>query len=72
VMAVYSMMIMGMAPFGSLFAGAMAKWIGPPATVALGGAACLCGAIVFGTRLGSLKAEAQRLMTEQTATVKGS
>ena len=38
VMAVYSMMFMGMAPFGALFAGWLAERIGAPRTVALGGA----------------------------------
>src|SRR5215467_11424925 len=38
VMAVYSMMFMGMAPFGALFAGVLANRLGAPITVALGGA----------------------------------
>ena len=67
VMAIYSMMIMGMAPFGSLIAGYMARFIGPPATVALGGAACLCGAVVFGMRRSSLRDEGRALMAEQAS-----
>src|SRR5207245_360320 len=38
VMALYSMMFMGMAPFGALLAGALAHTLGAPATVAAGGA----------------------------------
>ena len=37
VMAVYSMMFMGMAPFGALLAGVLAGRLGAPATVAAGG-----------------------------------
>src|SRR5262249_51662774 len=40
VMAVYSMMFMGMAPFGALFAGWIAERIGAPETVAFGGLIC--------------------------------
>jgi MFS family permease len=41
VMAVYSMMFMGMAPFGALLGGALADRIGAPLTVAMGGIACI-------------------------------
>ena len=47
IIAVYSMMFMGMAPFGALSAGTVAHHLGAPWTVALGGAACICGSIVF-------------------------
>ncbi len=66
VMAVYSMMFLGMAPFGALFAGFLAQRIGAPLTVALGGASCAAASLVFGSRLSSLRAEARRLMTGQT------
>ncbi|HWC17454.1 MAG TPA: MFS transporter, partial [Terriglobales bacterium] len=39
VMALYSMMFMGMAPFGALFGGALAQRVGAPITVAVGGLA---------------------------------
>jgi MFS family permease len=67
VMAVYSMMFMGMAPFGALLAGALARPLGAPATVALGGAACLLGAALFALRLPALRAEARRLIVAQEA-----
>ena len=41
VMAVYSMMFMGMAPIGALLGGALAERLGAPRTVAIGGLACL-------------------------------
>ncbi|HEY4837022.1 MAG TPA: MFS transporter, partial [Candidatus Acidoferrales bacterium] len=40
-MALYSMMFMGMSPLGGLFSGLLADWIGAPWTVAIGGIACV-------------------------------
>ena len=51
VMSVYSMMFMGMAPFGALLAGLLADRFGAPAAVAAGGVACIVGAVVFGLKL---------------------
>jgi MFS family permease len=65
VMSVYSMMFMGMAPFGALVAGAMANHIGAPITVALGGLTCLGGSLVFGYRWQSMRAEARQLIVAQ-------
>jgi MFS family permease len=62
VMAVYSMMFMGMAPFGSLLAGALAHRLGAPGTVAFGGLACVTGALVFGLRLPVLRHEAREVI----------
>ncbi len=62
VMAVYSMMFMGMAPFGALLAGSLAHSLGAPATVALGGLACSAGALVFAWRLPALRLEARRMI----------
>ena len=65
VMSVYSMMFMGMAPFGAFFGGALADRIGAPVTLALGGAACVLGAIWFGRALPTLRIEARRLIVAQ-------
>jgi MFS family permease len=65
VMAVYSMMFMGMAPFGALIAGALADRIGAPITVAVGAIACVGGAILFGMRLPDLRVEARQLILAQ-------
>jgi predicted MFS family arabinose efflux permease len=62
VMAIYSMMFMGMAPFGALFAGIVAQHLGAPTTVAIGGAASIAAAGVFGLRLPRLRDEARRLI----------
>lgn len=51
VMAFYAMSFMGMAPFGSLIAGAVAARIGAPATVTAGGAICIIAALVFRRQL---------------------
>ena len=68
VMAVYSMMFMGMAPIGALLAGVLAGNIGAPQTVALGGAVCILGAIVFGWRLPSLQNEARKIIVAMQMT----
>ena len=62
VMAVYSMMFMGMAPIGALLAGSLAEKLGAPLTVALGGAVCIIGSILFGSQLSSFRYEARRII----------
>jgi MFS family permease len=62
VMAVYSMMLMGMAPFGALLAGTLASRIGAPATVAAGGALCTAAGITFRVLLPGLRGEARTLI----------
>lgn len=47
IMALYSMMVVGMGPFGSLAAGALAERLGPRLTVMLGGLLCLGAAAWF-------------------------
>jgi predicted MFS family arabinose efflux permease len=56
VMAYYSMAFQGMAPFGSLIAGGLAAHIGAPATLLIGGSACLAGAAWFAFRLPEIRA----------------
>ena len=50
VMAVYTMMFIGMAPFGSLLAGALAQRLGAPRAVLVGGLVCVLGALTYGLR----------------------
>jgi MFS family permease len=66
VMALYSMMFMGMAPLGSLFAGAAATGIGAPMAVGLGSAVALIGAALFAVRLPKIRSEARALIVAQT------
>ena len=65
VMSVYSMMFMGMAPFGAFFGGALAHRLGAPFTVAVGGVACFMGAVWFWRVLPELRIEARRLIIAQ-------
>ena len=66
VMSVYTMIVMGMSPLGALLAGVLAQHLmGAPATVALGGAVCILGAILFRVYLPSLRGEARRLIVAQ-------
>jgi MFS family permease len=65
VMAFYSMMFMGMAPFGALSAGWIAERRGAPMTVALGGLVCLAAAAVFSLRLPKIRNEARELIVAQ-------
>ena len=65
VMAVYSMMFMGMAPFGALLGGALADRLGAPITVATGGLASIVGAIWFGKQLPVFRGEARQLIIAQ-------
>ena len=65
VMAVYSMMFMGMAPFGALLGGALADRLGAPITVATGAVASIVGAVVFGRQLPAFRGEARQLIIAQ-------
>jgi MFS family permease len=67
VMAVYSMMFMGMAPIGALFGGALAERLGAPITVAIGGLASVAGACWFALHLPKIRVEARRLIVAQAA-----
>jgi MFS family permease len=69
VMGVYSMVIMGMAPFGGLIAGLAADRLGAPATVAIGGAVCLVSACIFWTQLAAIRVHIRRMLAEQQAAV---
>jgi MFS family permease len=62
VMAVYSMMFIGMAPFGSLLAGVLAHPLGAPGTVAVGGAACITAASIFALYLPAMRHEAREVV----------
>ena len=67
VMAVYSMMFMGMAPIGALLAGFAAHAFGAAETVAAGGVLCIAGAAAFARKLPSLRTEGRRLILAQQA-----
>jgi MFS family permease len=47
VMSLYTLFFLGMAPIGSLMAGALAAHLGTPLTIAAGGSGAILGAILF-------------------------
>lgn len=55
VMGLYTLSIRGMAPFGSLIAGALAASIGAPQTFLLGGIGCILGALIFARNLPAMR-----------------
>jgi MFS family permease len=55
VMSLFSMMLIGMAPFGSLLAGLLADRIGAPHVIAIGGGFCAVAGLVFGRQLPKLR-----------------
>jgi len=65
VMAVYSMMFMGMAPFGALFAGWLAERTGAPIAVAGGGLVCVVAGAAFWGLLPQLRPTARTLIVAQ-------
>jgi len=65
VMAVYSMMFMGMAPIGALLGGALSDRLGAPRTIAIGGIASIGAAVWFGFHLPKIRVEARQLILAQ-------
>jgi MFS family permease len=57
VMSYYTMAFVGMAPFGSLLAGALAHAIGAQHTVIVSGIACILGSLWFWSRLKAVRKE---------------
>jgi MFS family permease len=55
VMSFYSMAFLGMAPFGSLLAGALAHHIGAQRTVMISGTICIAGAAWFASQLSAMR-----------------
>jgi MFS family permease len=63
VMSLFSMMLVGMAPFGSLLAGWAADQFGAPLVIAIGGGFCAVAAIVFARQLPRLREAAKPILT---------
>ena len=55
VVSIYMMSFLGVAPLGALAAGTLAERIGPPATLALGGALALAAAFTYWMNLGKIR-----------------
>lgn len=65
VMSLFTMAFMGMSPFGSLFAGAIASRLGAPVTVLAGGLSCIAAAILFALRLPALREHVRPIYREK-------
>lgn len=65
VMAIWTMMLTGLAPFGSLLVGVLAQHFTARRTFAAGGMACVMGAMAFGFCLPILQREARKLITKR-------
>lgn len=64
VMSYYTMAFVGMAPFGSILAGAMANGMGAPNTLLIGGICCCAGAALFALRLPEIRKEIHPIYVE--------
>jgi len=62
VIAILSMLILGVPPFGALMAGFLAEHFGAPLTVAVGGFACVAGAALSSLNLPALTVQARQLI----------
>ena len=67
VMSVYSMVFLGMAPFGALLAGFAADRFGSPWTVTGSGVCCMLAATVYWTQLKRIREPARQLIAAQRA-----
>ncbi len=65
VMAIWTMMLSGLAPFGSLLVGVLAQHYTARRTFAAGGMACIMGAMGFGFSLPILQREAKKLILKR-------
>jgi MFS family permease len=59
VMSLYTLFFLGMAPIGSLMAGALAAHLGTPLTIAAGGIGAILGAILFWRALPGIRRHVQ-------------
>ena len=55
VAAIYIMSFLGMSPLGALAAGWLSQYIGPPATLGIGGGLVLAGAFVYWRKLPAIR-----------------
>src|SRR5437773_4497306 len=65
IMAIWTMMLSGLAPFGSLVVGVLAQHFTARRTFAAGGMACIMGAMGFGFSLPILQREAKKLILKR-------
>jgi len=68
-MSLFSMMLVGMAPFGSLLAGWSADRVGAPLVVAVGGSLCALAGIIFARQLPRLREAAKPILAARGISV---
>jgi MFS family permease len=66
-MSIYSMMYLGVGPFGSMVAGFAATGFGARFTLIAGAALCLAASAIFGIRLPAIRPIARQLVRDQEA-----
>ena len=71
VMSFYTMAFMGMAPFGSLLAGALASKIGAPHTLLIGGCICILGGLLFARKLTAFREVARQVYVRKGIIMEG-
>jgi hypothetical protein len=64
-MAIWTMMLSGLAPFGSLLVGMLAQHFSARRTFAAGGMACIMGGMGFGFSVPILRREAKKLILKR-------
>ncbi len=64
VMSLYTTSFLGVAPFGSLLAGALASRVGAPATLMYGGIVCLLAVALFAGKVPTVRREIDRRLKE--------
>ena len=69
VMSLFTMMLVGMAPLGSLLAGWAADEMGAPMVVAVGGGFCVMAGVVFARRLPGLREAAKPILVARGITL---
>ena len=65
IMSLYSMALLGLAPFGSLTAGFAARTFGAPRTLFIGGFLCLLGGLAFFRGLDTFRERARPVLTKR-------
>lgn len=64
VMSLFTMALLGMAPFGNLIAGSLASRIGASTTLIIGGTCCILGSLLFARQLPTIRRLVRPIYTQ--------